>query len=300
MTDPAHGSCPVNEQAVGWALRALEPDDEIAVLRHLPHCASCRAAVEDAEQVLARMGAAVEQVDPPPTLRASLLARVAETPQMNRLGPPAAPRPAASPTKPAPQVTPPPTTPPAPPTPPGTTRPATTGPAGSRPPRDGRLSRRTRRLVTAAVALFGVIAISGLAIRAGQLQGERDAVAAQAQAVTQLLDELGDPDSRYALIEQDGATVAAVVVRDGRREVYPIGLPANAVDRDTYVLWGIADGTPQPLGTFDVTAAGDPTGRTVGAGAGGDAFAAYAISIEPGREAPSVPTTVIGAGEVST
>jgi hypothetical protein len=154
--------------------------------------------------------------------------------------------------------------------------------------------------VTAAVALLGVIAISGLAIRAGQLQQERDNEVAQAQAISQLLNELGDPDSRYALIEQEGTTVAAVVVADGRREVYPIGLPANVVDRDTYVLWGVADGTPQPLGTFDVTSAGDPTGRTVGTGAAGDSFAAYAISIEPGRVAPSAPTMVIGAGEVTT
>ena len=40
MTEP-RPTCTRTEQAVGWALHALEPDEEIAVERHVPTCADC-------------------------------------------------------------------------------------------------------------------------------------------------------------------------------------------------------------------------------------------------------------------
>ena len=57
---------------------------------------------------------------------------------------------------------------------------------------------------------------------------------------------------------------------------------------------------PQALGTFDVVTAQTDL-RTVGSAATGlDDYSVYAISIEPGREAPSFPTDVIGQGEVTS
>ena len=44
MTEP-RPTCTRTEQAVNWALHALEPDEEIAVERHVPTCADCLAAV---------------------------------------------------------------------------------------------------------------------------------------------------------------------------------------------------------------------------------------------------------------
>ena len=64
-----HQRCPLNEQAVGWALHALEPDEEMAVLLHVPECPSCQAAAREAEDVLAHLGSSVEQVEPPRSLR---------------------------------------------------------------------------------------------------------------------------------------------------------------------------------------------------------------------------------------
>ena len=81
MNQNSPSMCPRNEQAVGWALHSLEPDEEIAVLRHLPECPSCREVAGDAEAVLSHLGAAVEQVDPPSSLRDRLMARVADTRQ---------------------------------------------------------------------------------------------------------------------------------------------------------------------------------------------------------------------------
>jgi anti-sigma-K factor RskA len=279
MSGPAPDGCPMNEQSAAWALHALEPGEEAEVARHLPTCPSCRAVVADAEDVLARMGAAVEQVDPPAGLRTSLMARVAETPQYGRPAPDARPRPADGPRgRPTPRPR----------------------PTDSRPHRAPGRPRRARRLVAAAVALVGVLAIGGLAVRTVQLQDQRDAELAQSQTLTDLVGQLGRPGARYALLApENGATVAAVVVADGRRQVFSLGLPTNQTDRDTYVLWGLPDaGNPQPLGTFDVAGTG-PDARTVGDPAAGDRFGKYAISLEPGRVAPAVPTEVVAVGAVT-
>src|SRR4029079_9525893 len=83
MTDPGP-TCTRTEQAVGWALHALEPAEEIAVERHVPTCADCSAAVRDTQAVMTQLATAVEQVDPPARLRASILDVAASTPQLCR------------------------------------------------------------------------------------------------------------------------------------------------------------------------------------------------------------------------
>ena len=272
--------CPLNEQAVGWALHALEPDEEMAVLLHVPHCPSCQSVARDAEGVLSHMGAAVEQVDVPPSLRNSLMAAVAETAQdavpttrMPVVEAPAIPLPRHRVPEPA-----------------G----ASTGPGRSR---GSWLSRR--RLVTASVALIGVLAIGGLAIRTTQLEQESQTLTARAQSVADLFQQLDRPGTKHAVLASltTGGTTAAVVVADGKRQVFSIGLPSNATD-STYVLWGLRSGAAAaPLGAFDVSAT-DAGVRTVGVGAQSDGYTDYAISIEPGRAAPATPTDVLAKGSV--
>jgi anti-sigma-K factor RskA len=289
MTENTPLTCPRNEQAVGWALHSLEPDEEMAVLHHLPECPSCRQVAGDAEEVLSHLGAAVEQVAPPPALRDRLMARVAETPQQPRAlraaaSPPPSPRPTEAPAVPTRRDT-------------GLGR---TRPADNRPRRGAGWTRRGRRLVAGALALVAVLAIGGLAVRNAQLEAQRDAQIAQAQNLENLIDQFGRPGVEHALLARDdGTTIAAVVVENGRQQVFPIGMPANAVDRDTYVLWGIADGAnPEPLGTFDVTG-NDERPLSVGSAPGSSSYAAYAISLEPGRTAPAVPTEVVAKGVVA-
>jgi anti-sigma-K factor RskA len=285
--------CPLNGQAVGWALHALEPDEEMSVVEHLPQCTSCRKAAREAEEVLSSLGVAVEQVEPPPSLRESLMARVAESPQRSASVQPAAdldgPEPAPEPTA-APKAA----------------RHREEDRKNDR-PRDSRpaargpwLSRRSRRLVAAALALVGVLAIGGLAVRNAQLVQQRDVEVAQAERLAGLVDQLGRPGVQHALLARDdGSTIAAVLVENGQRQVFPIGIPTNAVDRDTYVLWGIAEGSssPKALGTFDVV--GDAEGlMTVGWTDDSESYVVYAISLEPGRTAPASPTTVVAKGPV--
>jgi hypothetical protein len=146
-----------------------------------------------------------------------------------------------------------------------------------------------------------VLAIGGLAVRNAQLTAERNAQIAQSQNLENLLDRFGRAGVEHALLaREDGTTIAAVVVENGRPEVFPIDMPANATDRETYVLWGVAEGAnPAPLGTFDVTGNDEGLLAVGGSSPGSEDYAAYAISLEPGRTAPAVPTQVVASGPVA-
>lgn len=283
MTTPQ--DCPLTQQAVGWALHALEPDEEMAVLLHLPQCPTCRNAAIEAEQVLAGLGASIPLVEPPAGLRDRLLAYAARTPQH-----PPVLRPRTSPEDPPPVE------------PPG--RRLRLDAEDATPSRARRFASwgggRGRRLVAASLAAVAVLSVGGLVVRTTQLEQQRDAEIAQAQGLSELIGQLGEPGSRHALLVDSttGATVAAVVVHDGQRQVYTVDLPANGSD-NIYVAWGINPGAdPVPVGTFDVAAA-DQGPRTVGSTAEAEEFAQYAISIEPGHTAPASPTQVVASGQVA-
>ena len=158
---------------------------------------------------------------------------------------------------------------------------------------------RSRRLVAASLAA-AVVAVGALAVRTVQLEQLRDTETAQAQTLSELISELGEPGSRYALLADagTGATVAAVIVDDGQRQVYSVSLPANAPD-SVYVAWGLpAEGAPVPLGTFDVARAEEGP-LPVGSATEGESYPQYAVSIEPGRVAPASPSTVVASGQVT-
>lgn len=281
MTEP-RPVCIRVEQAVGWALHALEPDEEISMQRHLPTCADCRAAIRDAHAVTAHLGRAVEQVEPPARLRTSILDATASTPQI--------PPPGAEQLPPAPARR-----------QPGTERPDRNGPRPTGP----RRPRRNRRLAlvrvgAAALTAVAVVAIGSLGLRTLQLQQQLATVSSQASSTTALVQDIARPGNAHALLARpDGMAVAAVVVAGGQRTVYTIGLPPNGADQ-TYVLWGIKDtsSTPQPLGVFDVDER-DAIPQTVGSPSP-QSFGAYAISLEPGRTPPATPTDVVASGALAS
>jgi hypothetical protein len=287
MSQVHERGCPQNEQAVGWVLHALEPVEELDVLRHLPHCASCRQVAAEAESVLAGLGAAVEQVEPPASLRGSLLARVAETPQST-----SGPRPSISqdvaerpPAQPIPLRVP--------------VRPE---PPKSAPPAPGGgwwRSTHGRRLIAASVALLAALAVGGLVFGSTQL-GQEPGIA-QAQSLPDIVNQLDEPGtSRAMLVPTDqpaGPPVAAVLVNAGQRTVVTDGLPANPADH-VYVVWGLGSGDPAPIATFDVAGTSAEV-KPLGSASGAESFSGYAISLEPGRTAPASPTTVVASGQVA-
>ncbi len=280
---PDQPDCPLTEQTVGWALHALEPDEEMAVLLHLPQCATCRAVAHETEEVLAGLAGVVPLVDPPPALRTRILAEAATAPQRPAVLRPRADGPvtADTPTVPA-----------------GSSRPLHLTPAAGD---TARPARRGRRLIAAGLAVAAALAVGVLAVRTGQLEQERDAETVQAQRLTELVREIGEPGARYALLNDQatGAPLAAVVLEDGERRVYPVALAPNGDDA-LYVAWGLTeDGTAVPLAGFDVLET-EQAPLPIGSAAGAQDFPQYAVSIEPGRDVPDTPSTVVASGQVTS
>jgi Anti-sigma-K factor rskA len=294
MSDLINGDapqpCPMNDQAVAWALHALEPDEELAMRTHLPGCRSCRDVVQETELVMGELAASVELVDPPARLRDSILAAAAETPQMRPETPLAKPWP--GPRSPDSGSIP---------------RRAESDGAGN----DGRLAARERprprrwlqpngrrSLVTAAVAVVAVICVGGLALYTAQVQQQLNAQIAQSQSLADIVTQMDQPGTAHATLSTGaGEAVAAVLVIASERTVVAAGLPPNDRNDTIYVVWGLGTDNPRPLGAFDIAAPGSSV-HSVGSAADGKAFSSYAISLESGRDMPATPTTVVASGAV--
>jgi hypothetical protein len=158
-----------------------------------------------------------------------------------------------------------------------------------------------RRALPTALAAAAVASILGLGIWnvvLAQSQEELRATVAEQQDVLSAL--LRPGEATVAPLSDDGTPVATVVARGGELRVVTHGLPANDAAQTSYVVWGLGGEEPVALGTFDVDGAQTAL-RTVGSRATGlDGFPQYAISLEPGQEAPSHPTVVVATGEVAS
>ncbi|GAA3071559.1 hypothetical protein GCM10010464_39750 [Pseudonocardia yunnanensis] len=268
----------MNDQAVGWALNALEPDEEQAMLAHLPGCRFCRDMVRETELVMGELATSVEPVDPPARLRDNILTQAARTPQLGREKTLATGRQ------------------------PGLVAADAGFPSDGRPtPREqGHAHRRwsSTRLVAAAAAVAVVFGVGGLAVYTAQVQQERDAQIAQSQSLADLVAQLDRPGTSHAMLSTDaGRSLAAVLVTASDWTVVTTGLPPNDHDGTIYVLWGLGAGNPRPLGSFNVTAPGSGV-QDIDSPPDGPAFSSYAISLEPGRDMPAAPTALVAHGAV--
>lgn len=287
--------CPRAEQAVGWALHVLEPADEDALAGHLPHCPSCRKTVRQTEELMRALASVGAADEPRAELRDELLAAVAATPQ----APPPRRPPVVARVDRAPRAAPPPPTAPRhdawEPLPPELDG-LVTGRFGARHWAAGR--RGTIVLAASMAAAIFVIGIGGMATR--QMTDTQQRQAVETQQLQRTVAQASAVGDRYAVLSAPGGSaVAAVLLDGGQREVVPSGLPPNEPEHSTYVLWGLGDDGPVPLGTFDVTRA-DRVARSVGSMPTDDTFAGYAISIEHGRNAPASPSVMmIATGKVA-
>ncbi|MGI5133093.1 anti-sigma factor domain-containing protein [Pseudonocardia sp. CA-107938] len=280
MTQPADPPCPINPDAAALALHALEPEEEIAVRTHLPHCPSCQETVRATELAMAELGSSVPQLDPPARLRASILAAAAATPQEAPDDTPqlqgqdgSLPRPGAR-REPA-------------------SRPAGRDASAARPSS----TRNRRRIVALVLAAAVVLGFGGVTAYAVQARQERDAQIAQTQALAELLARVAQPGTTRATLNTPaGQTVAVVVASPGGATVVAAGLAPNAADHSTYVLWGIDGKGSHAVAAFDVV----PSTAAYPLAGVGSAYSAYAISLEPGRTMPAVATTVVASGPAQT
>ncbi|RBY89008.1 anti-sigma factor [Blastococcus sp. TBT05-19] len=263
-----------DELAVGWALHALEPDDEAAFARHLPGCERCARTVAETAEVMAAMAYDLPSAEPSPELRSRLSAAVGSTEQL-----------------------PPPAAPPAPPAPPASASEGeSTGPVPV-PELPAPRSRALGRVLVAA-AVAAVVGLGTWTVVLSQSREELQATVAAQEAVVAELTRPGQ--SVVVPLTSEDQRLATLVARDGVAHVVTEGLELNDVSAETYVLWGLGKGAPVALGTFDVERSQIAV-ETVGSGATGlDEFLGYGISIEPGRQAPAEPSGVVASGEVSS
>jgi hypothetical protein len=285
-----------DELAVGWALHALEPEDETLFAAHLAACPRCVRTVAETSEVMAAMAGELPEAEPSEGLRERLRAAVEETDQLppaqRRTERPAVPAavPAAVPT-----VAQPPAAPPAVGSGFGNLRAPLPVPAVDRRP-------AWRRVLPTALVAAAVAAVLSLGAWTVVVTGDRDAAQATAAEQSQMLEGLLAPGRATIapVTNRDGRAVATVVARADQVQVMATDLPVNDSHDSTYVVWGMQDGLPKPLGTFDVVTPQMDL-RTVGSTETGlDDYSGYAISIEPGRQAPSFPTDIVANGQVTS
>jgi anti-sigma-K factor RskA len=271
------------ELAVAWVLHALEPDEDAVFAAHLGDCPGCLRIVAETEDVTTLLGAAAPVVDPPATLREKILSAAAAEPAPDASE---ASSLALSDRKATPS----------------TDHGATVVPLGRHRRDDGRRSRRITAGLAVAAALALVVAIGGLVAANRSLAGQRDAAAADAarsQEVVQLLDAAAQPGTPHTVLATPAGGFMGLVVDRGRGpEVLASGLAP--VDPDhTYVLWGLADGKPVGLTTFEMSGSG-PVVQSVPSVAAAGRFTGFAVSLEPGHTVPATPTQVVASGQTAS
>jgi anti-sigma-K factor RskA len=151
-----------------------------------------------------------------------------------------------------------------------------------RPRRERPERRRLGRVLTTAAAITLVAVSVGLGARVMQLDSERDQFAGP-----------------ISLLDPDGTPLAVLLAGPEQLTLVPVDLPANRVENQEYVLWGLGSGAPVALDAFDV-AADAPIVHTVGSVPHAEAFTAYAVSLEPGHTPPAAPSDVMARGQVAS
>jgi anti-sigma-K factor RskA len=297
---------PFDELAVGWALHALEPEDEAAFTAHLAGCRRCAQTVAETAEVMAALATDLPAAEPSPSLRDRLRAEVERTEQVPapREERPAEPRPPGPPAAGAP------TPPPARPAerapsrhPAGGMRPASLD--GLRPPGATVLPDPRpvwRRVLPHALVAAAVAAVLALGAWNVVLSSDRAAAQALAAERAEMVEALLVPGrATIAPLVTEGEEVATVIARDGELQVVTDGLRVNDSSSNTYVVWGVPGaGAPVALGTFDVVSRQMDL-RTVGSTPPDpDDYSTFAVSIEPGREAPPEPSEIVATGQVTS
>jgi hypothetical protein len=268
VTGPAADHARLGELAAGYALHALDPQEEADFLRHLPDCAECQDALAGFTEVTAALAdswpdpvPAEPDHRPDPQLGERIMAAIAAGPA------PGAPLPGPG-QDPADQ--------------PGTV----TSLAEHR-------RRRRLRAVVASAAAAAIVAAGavwgGLAATGGSTPSAPAAGCAQAGTCREVV--LTSADSRHP--------AGKVVVSGTTAWFDSSGLKADNPRRQIYVLWQITGKhTPVAVGSFEVTG---HRGQPVRVGSLAVPFHstwAFAVSIERGRLIPATPSHPVALGQV--
>lgn len=266
----------LDELAVGWALHALEPEDEALFAVHLPGCARCAATVAETTELMGAMARDLPVAEPSEGLRSRLRAAVEITEQLP--GPAVAPE--RAPTEHAPRrlLDPPPES-----------------------PREEEARPFWRRALPTSLVAAALASVIGLGLWNVFLASSNDRLQQTVASQQEVMAAVLDPGSAaIAALRENGRTVATVVARPDKVQVVTSGLAVNRPETTSYVLWGMGEGDPVALGTFDVSRSQIDVESVGSRSTDLDGFPQYGISLEPGQEAPPIPSEVIATGEVAS
>jgi hypothetical protein len=258
------------ELAAGYALHALEPEDELLFTSHLAACAACERAVAEHAEMLGELATALPAEEPPPALLQGILAGIG--------APGAAPAPAAP----------------------------TAAPTDGAPADELAAARRRRAQVAVPRAwlLSGAAAVTALVVALGawnaSLLTERTEQAERADRLAQSVEALERADAQTVRLTDGEGRVLAVVIAGGEDMSMVVdGLHPNSADT-VYVLWGQSrSGEVRALSTFDVPRDGLDALHGMRLDVPMGELTALMVTHEPGRTAPdATEQPVVAAGEV--
>jgi anti-sigma-K factor RskA len=251
------------ELAAGFALHALEPEDEQVFRTHVAGCARCERDVAEHQTTLAHLAYAPQADEPPPALLAGIRAGVLASGREVSFPEPAAP-------------------------------------VRLDEVRRAREARRLSRAgmwtgVAAAFALVVSLAVWNTSLLQDR-EEQAELNARIAAAVGQLRDESTDT---VPLAGQDGKVVAVALVRGEEMSLVVDGLPVNDPGT-TYVLWGESRyGDKRAVGAFDVTSPNLDVLARMRVQASVADVTRFMVTHEQGDVAPPIPTLpVLASGDV--
>lgn len=251
------------ELAVGYALYALEPEEEQRFLGHLGACAACEQAVAEHTETLAHLAYAAEPADPPPALLEGIRDGVRASGREATFGPPVSLD-------------------------------------AARHKRAERRRPALRRAATWVGAAAAFALIASLGVWNTSLQRDREQQQVAYGNLAQAVEAVRVQGARTVpLVGEGGAVVAVAVVHDDTMELVVDGLPPNDAAATSYVLWAKDRvGSVRPIGVFDVADQGVDVVDNIALTADGGDLTRFMVTHEEGNVAPAVSTrAVLAAGD---
>lgn len=250
-----------DELALGYALSALEPAEEVAFLKHLPSCARCERSVDDHDVTLSHLAYGADAAEPPAALLEGIRAGITAS---GRAG----------------------------------SFPAPLSLDAARRRRVRPLVLRRASALTGVAAAAALIV--SLSLNNASLQRHERSQEAVSARLASTVSALTTDGARSVRLSDGSNTVKAVLVSSGTTTSLVVdGLAPNSPD-STYVLWAKSSfGDVRAVATFDVRHAGLDVVRGLQVHPGAGAVQRFVITHERGRTAPALSTQpAVVAGDV--